>query len=417
MATIHQGRYSAEIEGDFVVFLIGIRLNRPWKVHHWWPVFTAMPRMLRELRRHPEQGLLGALLALIGGPAVVQYWRSFEHLDRFARDPAALHLPTWRWYNRALKASGDVGIWHETYLVPTGRYEAIYGNMPRMGLAAAGGHVVIARRGQSAAERVREKPSTSRRCRSTPTLEAPRPSVLALHRTCRPWPGSMACAVAAGGLVRAPALAAACMSGPCRGAGHRRRPHRRCEAGHSAAKRIGAMASDDVAARAVPADPVAYLQGRTPRLRYAVPPAVVSSFDPSNSVLLFQWRIRPCRATVLALHRRRRRSHGNRLLASFLRLSDKDNYPTEACASSLLRVVDVSRPAYRRRLHVQPPHTLGRCRYGRQVHVQAPPVPRLYPPVPYGHMPRSRTSPGSGGSGPPPHHTSRKSWRSILRAP
>ena len=88
MATIHQGRYSAEIEGDFVVFLIGIRLNRPWKVHHWWPVFTAMPRMLRELRRHPEQGLLGALLALIGGPAVVQYWRSFEHLDRFARDPA-----------------------------------------------------------------------------------------------------------------------------------------------------------------------------------------------------------------------------------------------------------------------------------------------------------------------------------------
>jgi hypothetical protein len=72
MATIHQGRYSAEIEGDFVVFLIGMRLNRPWKVHHWWPVFTAMPRMLRELRRHPEQGLLGARLALIGGRAVVQ---------------------------------------------------------------------------------------------------------------------------------------------------------------------------------------------------------------------------------------------------------------------------------------------------------------------------------------------------------
>jgi hypothetical protein len=29
MATIHPGRYSAEIEGDFVVFLIGMRLNRP----------------------------------------------------------------------------------------------------------------------------------------------------------------------------------------------------------------------------------------------------------------------------------------------------------------------------------------------------------------------------------------------------
>src|SRR3712207_7674916 len=33
MATIHRGRYSAEIEGNFVVFLIGMRLNRPWKVH------------------------------------------------------------------------------------------------------------------------------------------------------------------------------------------------------------------------------------------------------------------------------------------------------------------------------------------------------------------------------------------------
>jgi hypothetical protein len=60
MATIHPGRYTAEIEGDFVVFLIGMRLNRPWKVHRWLPVFAAMPRMLRELARDPERGLLGA---------------------------------------------------------------------------------------------------------------------------------------------------------------------------------------------------------------------------------------------------------------------------------------------------------------------------------------------------------------------
>ena len=53
-----------------------------------------------------------------------------------------------------MKASGDVGIWHETYLVRAGAYEAIYGNMPRIGLAAAGDHVAIARRGQSAARRV-----------------------------------------------------------------------------------------------------------------------------------------------------------------------------------------------------------------------------------------------------------------------
>ena len=35
---------------------------------------------------------------------------------------------------------GDIGIWHETFRVRAGEYEAIYGNMPRFGLAAAGEH-------------------------------------------------------------------------------------------------------------------------------------------------------------------------------------------------------------------------------------------------------------------------------------
>src|SRR4029450_12063478 len=68
--TIPPARYTAEIEGDFVVFLIGMRLNRPWKVHQWLPVFTGMQRMLRELARHPEHGLLGAPTRLpFGGAA------------------------------------------------------------------------------------------------------------------------------------------------------------------------------------------------------------------------------------------------------------------------------------------------------------------------------------------------------------
>ena len=35
----------------------------------------------------------------------------------------------------------SVGIWHETYLVEAGRYECVYGNMPRFGLAVAGEHL------------------------------------------------------------------------------------------------------------------------------------------------------------------------------------------------------------------------------------------------------------------------------------
>jgi hypothetical protein len=29
---------AAQIEGDFVVFLIGMRIDKPWKLHKWLPV-------------------------------------------------------------------------------------------------------------------------------------------------------------------------------------------------------------------------------------------------------------------------------------------------------------------------------------------------------------------------------------------
>jgi hypothetical protein len=32
---IHQDRLTARIEGDFVVFLIGMRINRPLRVDRW----------------------------------------------------------------------------------------------------------------------------------------------------------------------------------------------------------------------------------------------------------------------------------------------------------------------------------------------------------------------------------------------
>ena len=151
---VHNGRYTAAIDGEFVVFLIGMRLNRPWKPHKWLPVFVAMPRMLRWLDEHPEAGLLGWSLAWINGPAVVQYWRSFEQLDRFARARGEPHLPAWQRFNIAVRASGDVGIWHETYKVRAGEYESVYGNMPRIGLAAASRHVAVGSTGQTSARRI-----------------------------------------------------------------------------------------------------------------------------------------------------------------------------------------------------------------------------------------------------------------------
>lgn len=136
MTKVLKHRMTAEIEGDFVVFLIGMRINRFWKVWKWLPVFTAMPRMLAELEKDPSSGFLGSqqFLGSPRRPMVVQYWRSFEHLDAYARNRDAQHWPAWVAFNKKVGSNGDVGIWHETYLIPAGSYEAIYNNMPPFGL-------------------------------------------------------------------------------------------------------------------------------------------------------------------------------------------------------------------------------------------------------------------------------------------
>jgi len=131
-------RVSAEISGEFVVFLIGVRINRPWKLN-WLPVFMAMPKMLKELSQKPELGLLHYRMHFgFRNAMVVQYWRSFEQLHAYAHDRNQAHLPAWSAFNKAIGANGDVGIWHETYKASPGTYENIYVNMPRHGLGAAG---------------------------------------------------------------------------------------------------------------------------------------------------------------------------------------------------------------------------------------------------------------------------------------
>ncbi|CAN5297794.1 DUF4188 domain-containing protein [soil metagenome] len=154
MARVQSGRYAAEIDRELVVFLIGMRVNRVWKLHRWLPAFTAMPRMLRELFAHPEKGLLAARFAWIGGPALVQYWRSFDDLERFARSADDPHLPAWRAFNRRAQRGPDVGIWHESYVVGPGTAESVYVNMPVVGLAAATSSAQVQGRRDSARDRL-----------------------------------------------------------------------------------------------------------------------------------------------------------------------------------------------------------------------------------------------------------------------
>ena len=84
---------------------------------------------------------------------LIQYWRSFEQLEAYARAPERAHLPVWRWFNQKLGSNGDIGIWHETYLIEPGKFECIYGNMPPFGLGAASNLVKAEGRLAAAKER------------------------------------------------------------------------------------------------------------------------------------------------------------------------------------------------------------------------------------------------------------------------
>jgi hypothetical protein len=135
MSKLVPERVTAKVSGEFVVFRIGMRINRFWKVHKWLPVFLAMPRMLSELEADPESGLLGYQRNLgIRNHMLLQYWRSFEHLREYARDADGEHFTAWKRFNQHVGSTGDVGIWHETFLIRDGEYEAVYNNMPPFGL-------------------------------------------------------------------------------------------------------------------------------------------------------------------------------------------------------------------------------------------------------------------------------------------
>ncbi|MEO8607432.1 MAG: DUF4188 domain-containing protein [Chloroflexota bacterium] len=144
MSEVAAGRYTAQINEPFVVFLIGMRVNRLRAFRKWMPASRAMPEMLNVLHNHPEKGFLGGESFFRMFPLttlLLTYWRSFDDLERFARSADDPHLGAWKRFNQAVGQDGTVGIWHETYLIEAGQYEAVYGNMPIFGLAKATQHV------------------------------------------------------------------------------------------------------------------------------------------------------------------------------------------------------------------------------------------------------------------------------------
>lgn len=153
---LQPGRWTAELDGDFVVFLIGAVVHNPAVAAEASGLLMAMADMLDELEADPSKGLLGYTRHGEPGKGVlVQYWRSFEALEAYSRKPGARHAPVWRAWNRlGSDDRGAAGIWHETFKVNTGSYEAIYQNTPVMGLQKADRPVTVSETGDSARARL-----------------------------------------------------------------------------------------------------------------------------------------------------------------------------------------------------------------------------------------------------------------------
>lgn len=147
MGKAFQGRHTAKIDGDFVVFLIGASISPRSLIPSLRDLGgpRGMKRMLDYLVAHPEKGLLGYEM----GRPIIQYWRSFDHLEAFAKDDQDPHLAAWRTYWKRVGNRNRTGIWHETYLVRAGEYEAVYANIRPIGLAKASSMVPL--RGSSSA--------------------------------------------------------------------------------------------------------------------------------------------------------------------------------------------------------------------------------------------------------------------------
>lgn len=127
-----RGRKTAVIEGDFVVFMIGARPNKYMDGFFKW-MGDAMEAMIKEQEENPEIGCLGSE-SFVGdsGTLLVQYWKSMDHLNRYARSNTNKHASPWAKLMKMGRESADYGFYHEAYEVKAGAYDCIYVNLPPM---------------------------------------------------------------------------------------------------------------------------------------------------------------------------------------------------------------------------------------------------------------------------------------------
>jgi hypothetical protein len=141
-ARVVPGRKTAHLKGDFVVFHIGGRANVGIDGNFKW-MGDAMEAMQKELEENSEElGCLGTenYMGTHGqGTLSVQYWKSLDHLNAYARSSAGKHTGAWAKLMKMGRNGADYGFWHEAFQVRNGEYDTIYVNCPPLLLGNAKG--------------------------------------------------------------------------------------------------------------------------------------------------------------------------------------------------------------------------------------------------------------------------------------
>lgn len=171
MPQVFPGRYTAQANDGVTVFAIGMRINRIVAVHRWLRPTVNTVRLWWHIQHHHPPGYLhGYLYVYWRGVGMMQYWKDFESLETFSRETTRPHLAAWRQLATLTRHDQTFGYWHETYQVAPGAYEAIYGSMPRFGLAQAAEHRPMNAATEAARERLAATaPSTEQTPRCEPT--------------------------------------------------------------------------------------------------------------------------------------------------------------------------------------------------------------------------------------------------------
>ena len=156
MSNINQSRMMADMEGEFLVFVIELHVHKLWQFWRWYPVVQAMTNMLIELLTQEEFGLLNYEYRFsFRRQFIVMYWRSYEHMHNWALNKDATHMDGWRMLSKLMKEHPRLlGFWHESYVVT--QYESFYRNVPAVGLGKASGLIPLQGGMKTGAARLRE---------------------------------------------------------------------------------------------------------------------------------------------------------------------------------------------------------------------------------------------------------------------